>query len=69
MFENLKKAIVSNGWKFPEGEIKTWYAGSSNGKGNVSSGIVQTRHYGKVYFYIIAPWEFCPDGIVTIEKA
>ena len=69
MFENLKKAIISNDWKFPEGEIKRWYAGSANGDGSVSSGIVQTRHYGKVYFYIVSPWEFCPEGIVDIERA
>ena len=69
MFENLKKAIISNVLKFPEREIKRWYAGSSNGKGSVSSGIVQTWHYGKVYFYIVAPWEFCPDGVIKIEKA
>ena len=38
MFENLKRAVISNGWKFPEGEIKRWYAGSANGGGSVSSG-------------------------------
>ena len=69
MFENLKKAVISNGWKFPEGEIKRWYAGSSNGSGSVLSGIVQTRHYGKIYFSIISPWAFCPEGEVIIERA
>ena len=69
MFENLKKAIISNGWKFPEWEIKRWYAGSANGDGSVSSGIVQTQHYGKVYFNIISPWAFCPEGEVIIERA
>ena len=69
MFENLKKAIISNGWKFPEREVKRYYAGSGNGSGSVSSGIVLTRHYGKVYFSIISPWEFCPEGEVIIERA
>ena len=69
MFENLKKAIISSGWKFPEGEVKRWYAGSANGDGSVSSGIVLTRRYGKVYFNIISPWAFCPEGEVIIERA
>ena len=69
MFENLKKAVISNGWKFPEREVKRWYAGSANGNGSVSSGIVLTRHYGKVYFNIISPWAFCPEGEVIIERA
>lgn len=69
MFENLKKAIISNGWKFPECEIKRWYAGISNGSGGVTSGIIQTQHYGKIYFYIIPPWEFCPAGVIKLEKA
>ena len=69
MFENLKKVIISNGWKFPEGEAKRWYARSSNGSGNVSSGIVQTWHYGKIYFSIVSPWAFCPEGIIEIERA
>ena len=47
MFENLKKAVISNGWKFPEGEVKRWYAGSANGNGSVSSGIVQTVNFWK----------------------
>ena len=69
MFENLKKAIVSNGWKFPDREVKKWYARSSNGSVGISSGIVQTRHYGKVYFSIVSPWLFRPEGIIEIERA
>ena len=69
MFENLKKAVISNGWKFPDSEVKTWFARSSNGSGSVSSGIVQTKHYGKIYFSIVSPWTFCPEGIIEIERA
>ena len=69
MFDTLKKVIISNGWKFPASEVRRWYANSENGSGSVSSGIVQTVHYGKIYFHIIAPWAFCPEGNVEIERA
>ena len=68
MFKNLKKAIISNGWKFPEKEVKKWYARHWNGCGDISSGVVQTRHYGKIYFSIISPWMFCPEGIIEIKR-
>lgn len=65
MFENLKKAIVSNNWNFPPLEIKRYHALRSDGK----TGIVTTKHYGKIYFSIIEPWAYCPDGEITIERA
>lgn len=65
MFEKLKNAIISNGWKFPTDEIKAYHAMTTSG----GSGVVTTKHYGKIYYYIIQPWEMCPDGKITIERA
>ena len=65
MFENLKKIIISNGWNFPPLEITRYHALRTDGK----TGIVTTKHYGKIYFYIIEPWAMCPAGEIVIERA
>lgn len=69
MFDSLRKMIISNNWKFPEEEVKQWNAYSGNVNKTISSGIVSTKHFGKLYFYIISPWEFCPNGEIIIENA
>jgi len=64
MLNDLKNAIISNGWNFPATEVKRYYALRSDGK----TGIVMTQHYGKIYFSIINPWKCCPKGEIIIEK-
>jgi hypothetical protein len=61
--EDIKKAIVDNNWKWPftDGEM---LAMRTDGR----TGIFEFRKSRlKVCFYIIPPWQACPDGDVSVE--
>jgi hypothetical protein len=62
--EDMQKAVINNNWKWPFTDGKM-LAMRTDGR----TGIFRFRGGGrpKICFYIIPPWQACPEGYVSVE--